>query len=166
MKIERVEDMLDDIREQGDQLTQIQDAMRQPLGYAPDVDESELEAELEVCCPLIMDERCQAPHRCSSQDSTLLHSLPALLCVHPAQGQLSAAALAVPGYSWDMARDCQRLRQASRAGYGGGGAGRTAAGASSPCRCAVATHSCPPPASGRAASSAGAARLAPAAASS
>ena len=51
MKIERVEDMLDDIREQGDQLTQIQDAMKQPLGYAPDVDESELEAELEVRPP-------------------------------------------------------------------------------------------------------------------
>ena len=48
MKIERVEDMLDDIREQGDQLTQIQDAMRQPLGYVQDVDEADLEAELEV----------------------------------------------------------------------------------------------------------------------
>ena len=48
MKIERVEDMLDDIREQGDQLTQIQDAMKQPLGYAPDVDDADLEAELEV----------------------------------------------------------------------------------------------------------------------
>ena len=54
MKIERVEDMLDDIREQGDQLTQIQDAMRQPLGYAPDVDESELEAELEVSAALLL----------------------------------------------------------------------------------------------------------------
>ena len=57
MKIERVEDMLDDIREQGDQLTQIQDAMKQPLGYAPDVDESELEAELEVLPSLCGSQR-------------------------------------------------------------------------------------------------------------
>ena len=64
MKIERVEDMLDDIREQGDQLTQIQDAMKQPLGYAPDVDESELEAELEVLpslCGLLCDYRAAPP---------------------------------------------------------------------------------------------------------
>ena len=46
-----MEDMLDDIREQGDQLTQIQDAMRQPLGYVQDVDEADLEAELEVGLP-------------------------------------------------------------------------------------------------------------------
>ena len=64
MKIERVEDMLDDIREQGDQLTQIQDAMKQPLGYAPDVDESELEAELEVRPSLAASGCCQAASSC------------------------------------------------------------------------------------------------------
>ena len=48
MKITDVDHVLEEISDQADQMTQIQDAMSQPLGAAADMDMDDLEAELEV----------------------------------------------------------------------------------------------------------------------
>ena len=48
MKITDVDHVLEEISDQADQMSQIQDAMSQPLGTAADMDMDELEAELEV----------------------------------------------------------------------------------------------------------------------
>lgn len=50
MKITDVDTVLEEISDQADQMSQIQDAMSQPLGAAADMDMDELEAELEVGC--------------------------------------------------------------------------------------------------------------------
>ena len=50
MKITDVDHVLEEISDQADQMSQIQDAMSQPLGAAADMDMDELEAELEVRC--------------------------------------------------------------------------------------------------------------------
>ena len=48
MKITDVDHVLEEISDQADQMSQIQDAMSQPLGAAADMDMDDLEAELEV----------------------------------------------------------------------------------------------------------------------
>lgn len=48
MKIESVDQVLDDINEANDQMKQIQDALAMPTGLGADLDEDELLEELEV----------------------------------------------------------------------------------------------------------------------
>lgn len=50
--LENVDQVLEDIAEQNDQMTQMQDALAMPTGAMAGMDDEDLENELEVrCCP-------------------------------------------------------------------------------------------------------------------